>query len=187
MIAAKTKRVRSGLQVLCNSIRVPLLSLLVLALVTCGWTVPAWADEGANCIQETGAFSWPARGMITQGYWWGHQALDIGAPTGSSVLAADTGNVSFAGWTNTGYGYLVILEHDQGYVTYYAHLSQIHVAPGQAVSRGQGIGAVGSTGNSTGPHLHFEIRLDDVKQNPLVYLPDNPDDEFDQKTCPSAH
>ena len=75
------------------------------------------------------------------------------------------------GWTDIGYGYLIILNHGNGYVTYYAHLSQMYVTLGQQVSRGQVIGAVGSTGNSTGPHLHFEIRYNDVQQNPFVYLP----------------
>jgi murein DD-endopeptidase MepM/ murein hydrolase activator NlpD len=110
-------------------------------------------------------------GKITQGYWWGHRALDVGAPTGSAVLATDGGYVSFVGWTDIGYGYLVILDHANGYSSYYAHLSQMYVMVGQRVERGQVIGAVGSTGNSTGPHLHLEIRYNGVEQNPLVYLP----------------
>ncbi len=119
----------------------------------------------------SGAFGWPVSGTITQGYWWGHRAIDIGAPTGSATLASDSGYVSFVGWTDIGYGYLIILDHGNGYVTYYAHLSQMYVTLGQQVNRGQVIGAVGSTGNSTGPHLHFEIRYNDVQQNPFVYLP----------------
>jgi murein DD-endopeptidase MepM/ murein hydrolase activator NlpD len=127
---------------------------------------------------------WPVSGTITQGYWWGHQAIDIGAPYGSAVLAADEGQVHFAGWTNNGYGYLVILDHGWGYTTHYAHLSQIHVSQGQMVSRGQQIGAVGSTGNSTGPHLHLEIRYNDVKLDPLVYLSSNADG-VDEQACPN--
>lgn len=119
----------------------------------------------------TGSFGWPVLGTITQGYWWGHRAIDVGAPTGSAVLAADAGYVTFVGWTDIGYGYLIILDHDNGYSTYYAHLSQMYVSLGQAVSRGQVIGAVGSTGNSTGPHLHLELRYNGVEQNPLIYLP----------------
>jgi murein DD-endopeptidase MepM/ murein hydrolase activator NlpD len=119
----------------------------------------------------SGTFVWPVSGTLTQGYWWGHRALDIGAPTGSAALAADGGFVSFVGWTDVGYGYLIIIDHNNGYSTYYAHLSQMYVTLGQAVSRGQVIGAVGSTGNSTGPHLHLEIRYNGVEQNPLVYLP----------------
>jgi murein DD-endopeptidase MepM/ murein hydrolase activator NlpD len=121
--------------------------------------------------QGTGAFVWPVSGTITQGWWWGHRAIDIGAPIGSAVLSADGGYVSFVGWTDIGYGYLIIIDHGNGYSSYYAHLSQMYVTLGQTVNRGQVIGAVGSTGNSTGPHLHLEIRYQGREQNPLVYLP----------------
>jgi murein DD-endopeptidase MepM/ murein hydrolase activator NlpD len=87
------------------------------------------------------------------------------------VLAADGGYVSFVGWTDIGYGYLIIIDHGNAYSTYYAHLSQMYVAAGQRVERGQVIGAVGSTGNSSGPHLHLEIRYNGLEQNPMVYLP----------------
>jgi murein DD-endopeptidase MepM/ murein hydrolase activator NlpD len=119
----------------------------------------------------TGAFVWPVLGNITQWYWWGHRAIDIGAPTGSAVLATDGGYVSFSGWTDIGYGYLIIVDHANGYSTYYGHLSQLYVMVGQQVERRQVIGAVGSTGNSSGPHLHLEIRYNGVEQNPSVYLP----------------
>lgn len=119
----------------------------------------------------TGRFQRPVFGTITQGHWYGHRAIDIGAPTGSAVFAADSGFVSFAGWTDVGYGYLVVIDHGNGFTTYYAHLSAIYVYEGQPVERGQVIGAVGSTGWSTGPHLHFEVRYSGVQQNPLAYLP----------------
>jgi len=124
--------------------------------------------EGAR---GTGRFQWPVLGRITQGYWYGHRAIDIGAPTGSAVQAADGGFVSFTGWTDVGYGYLIVLDHANGFSTYYAHLSNIYVSAGQAVERGQVIGAVGSTGRSTGPHLHFEVRYYNAQQNPRAYLP----------------
>jgi len=124
--------------------------------------------EGAR---GTGRFQWPVLGQITQGYWYGHRAIDIGASTGSAVLAADGGFISFAGWTDVGYGYLVVIDHANGFATYYAHLSNIYVFSGQAVERGQVIGAVGSTGWSTGPHLHFEVRYYSAQQNPRAYLP----------------
>lgn len=124
--------------------------------------------EGAR---GTGAFQWPVLGRITQGYWYGHRALDIGASVGSAVLAADGGFVSFAGWTDMGYGYLVVIDHANGFVTYYGHLSNIYVYEGQPVERGQVIGASGNTGWSTGPHLHFELRYYGVPQNPRAYLP----------------
>jgi murein DD-endopeptidase MepM/ murein hydrolase activator NlpD len=124
--------------------------------------------EGAR---GTGRFQWPVLGRLTQGYWYGHRAIDIGAPLGSALLAADGGFVSFAGWTDVGYGYLVVIDHANGFATYYAHLSNIYVFEGQAIERGQVIGAVGSTGWSTGPHLHFEVRYYGVQQNPRAYLP----------------
>jgi murein DD-endopeptidase MepM/ murein hydrolase activator NlpD len=110
-------------------------------------------------------------GYISQGYWYGHRAIDVGAPTGSALLAADGGFISFAGWTDVGYGYLVVIDHRNGFTTYYGHMSNIYVYEGQAVERGQVIGAVGSTGWSTGPHLHFEVRYNGVQQNPRAYLP----------------
>lgn len=133
--------------------------------------VTAYAGPIPEGTRGTGLFVWPVQGVITQWYWWAHRAIDIGAPVGSAVVASDGGYVSFAGWTDIGYGYLIVIDHANSYATYYAHLSQIYVAVGQGVSRGQVIGAVGSTGNSTGPHLHFEIRYTDILQNPLVYLP----------------
>ena len=124
--------------------------------------------EGA---QGSGQFQWPLLGRLTQGYWYGHRAIDIAAPIGSALLAADGGFISFAGWTDVGYGYLVVIDHNNGFLTYYAHMSQIYVYEGQAVERGQVIGAVGNTGWSTGPHLHFEIRYQGAQQNPRAYLP----------------
>jgi murein DD-endopeptidase MepM/ murein hydrolase activator NlpD len=124
--------------------------------------------EGAR---GTGAFQWPVLGYITQGFWYGHRAIDIGVGVGSAVLAADGGFVSFAGWTDVGYGYLVVVDHANGFATYYAHLSNIYVYEGQAVERGQILGASGNTGWSTGPHLHFEVRYQGVSQNPRAYLP----------------
>jgi len=137
--------------------------------------VPKVVTTYAGAVPEgargTGRFQWPVLGRITQGYWYGHRAIDIGAHTGSALLAADGGFVSFAGWTDVGYGYLVVIDHANGFATYYAHLSNIYVFGGQAVERGQVIGAVGSTGWSTGPHLHFEVRYYGVQQNPRAYLP----------------
>lgn len=124
--------------------------------------------EGAR---GTGLFQWPALGVITQGYWYGHRAIDLGVPVGTAVRAADGGFVSFAGWTDVGYGYLVVVDHANGFATYYAHLSNFYVVAGQAVERGQVIAATGNTGWSTGPHLHFEIRYYGVPQNPRAYLP----------------
>jgi murein DD-endopeptidase MepM/ murein hydrolase activator NlpD len=124
--------------------------------------------EGAR---GTGRFQWSVLGRITQGYWYGHRAIDIGAPIGSAIVAADGGFISFAGWTDVGYGYLIVIDHANGFATYYAHLSNIYVFTGQAVERGQVIAASGNTGWSTGPHLHFEVRYYGAQQNPRAYLP----------------
>ncbi len=119
----------------------------------------------------SGQFMWPVTGRITQDYWSGHRALDIAIPSGSPVYASDSGYVTFAGWTDVGYGFLVRIDHGNGFETLYAHNSQLLVTAGEAVTRGQLIALSGSTGHSTGPHCHFEIRLNGVPQNPRLYLP----------------
>jgi murein DD-endopeptidase MepM/ murein hydrolase activator NlpD len=97
-------------------------------------------------------------------------ALDLANPSSPPVISADTGVVSFAGCINWGYGCHIIVDHGNGYQTLYAHLSSINVSVGQSVGRGEGIGIMGSTGRSTGTHLHFEIRSGGVLQDPLAYL-----------------
>ena len=119
----------------------------------------------------SGRFIWPTSGILTQGYYAYHRGLDIARAIGVPVAAADGGYVSFAGWDNTGYGYMVMINHGNGFSTLYAHLNQYYVDPGQPVARGQVIAAMGRTGNSTGPHLHFEVRYNGIPQNPLFYLP----------------
>lgn len=115
--------------------------------------------------------AWPLRGIVTQGYIPGkHLAIDIGAPYGSTVYAAADGTVIHAQWARTGYGFTVIIDHGGGLQTLYAHLKGTLVSSGDTVSRGQAIGAVGSTGNSTGPHVHFEVRENRQRMNPLDYL-----------------
>ena len=133
--------------------------------------VTTYAGSVPQGARGTGRFQWPVLGTITQGYWWGHRAIDIGAATGSPVYAPDGGFVSFAGWTDIGYGNLIVIDHANGYATYYAHLSGFRVYAGQSVQRGQLVGVVGSTGNSSGPHLHFEIRYNYGLLNPRSYLP----------------
>jgi murein DD-endopeptidase MepM/ murein hydrolase activator NlpD len=98
--------------------------------------------------------------------WRAHKGVDYGAPTGTPVRAVGEGKVEFAGWMG-GYGNVVQIDHGRGDATVYAHLSRIEVRPGQAVGRGQRIGAVGSTGWATGPHLHFEFRENGVQRDPL--------------------
>lgn len=125
----------------------------------------------ADAIAGTGAFGWPASGTIYQGYWSAHPGIDIAAWLGAPVLAADSGYVIAAGWDNTGYGYSVVIDHGNGYQTLYAHLQAYYVDAGINVVQGQQIGEMGSTGNSTGPHLHFEVRQGTVQRNPVGFLP----------------
>lgn len=117
---------------------------------------------------------WPVDGQVTSRYGAragkGHDGIDIGAPEGTQVFAAAPGQVVFSA-PHGGYGNLVVLRHDDGLVTVYAHHSQNLVRKGQQVSAGQVIAKVGTTGRSTGPHLHFEVRKGAVPQNPLRFLP----------------
>ncbi len=125
-------------------------------------------------VVGTGTFVWPVSGRrITQYYWYGHRAIDIGLTEGSAIYASDTGTVVWADWNIHCYGNLIVLDHGNGYLTFYAHLSAINVVPGQVVTQGQYIGASGNTGCSSGPHIHFEIRLNGVHQDPFWpgYLP----------------
>lgn len=122
-------------------------------------------------VQATGSFIWPTTGRITQWPWARHVAIDLGTPTGTPIYAADAGYVVESGWSGVGYGQYVLLDHGTGFRTLYAHMSKRLVQRGQTVEKGQKIGLVGSTGNSTGPHLHFEIYKDGVLRSPLNYLP----------------
>lgn len=124
-----------------------------------------------NASKGSGNFGWPIGGIITQQFWTGHRAIDIGTPLGTSVLASDSGYVVLVANDDSGYGRHVMINHGNGFETLYAHLSLILVTPGQTVRKGQSIGLSGSTGRSTGPHLHFEIRYYGQQRNPLNYLP----------------
>jgi murein DD-endopeptidase MepM/ murein hydrolase activator NlpD len=106
---------------------------------------------------------------VIRGFFPGHSGIDLAAPVGTTVFAAADGTVIFAGWSNWGYGNSIVLAHGSLF-TLYGHLSRINVSCGQVVVAGNPIGAVGTTGNSTGPHLHFEIRPNGVPVNPTQYL-----------------
>lgn len=137
----------------------------------------ALAEQGEVVVPRSvssGGWTWPSSGTVTSGfgYRWGrlHAGIDIGAPTGTPITAAKGGVVSFVGVMG-GYGNIVVVDHGGGMTTRYAHQSQFGSSVGQTVSAGDRIGYVGSTGNSTGPHLHFEVRINDQPQNPIGYLP----------------
>jgi len=131
---------------------------------------PTTAPVPADWKYGSGVFMWPTYGWLTQGYRSDHRAVDIAAVTGSPVTASDRGVVLRAGWNNQGYGNFVIVDHNIDYLTLYAHLDSIFVKEGEIVAQGQILGTVGSTGNSTGPHLHFEIRDFGRLVNPLEFL-----------------
>lgn len=122
----------------------------------------------------SGGYAWPLCAPLTSGYGprWGrmHRGIDFGASTGTPIRASRSGTVISAGWQG-GYGNLVLIGHGGGIVTAYAHMSRLGVSSGASVSQGQTIGSVGSTGNSTGPHLHFEVRVNGSAVNPRQYLP----------------
>ena len=130
-------------------------------------------------VRGTGQMVFPVNASITSnfgtrihpilGYRRFHSGIDFGAASGSPIWAADSGVVIFAGWYG-GYGRAVIINHGAGITTLYGHTSQVYVAEGQAVEQGQAIAAVGSTGLSTGPHLHFEVRQNGNPVNPIGYL-----------------
>lgn len=116
-------------------------------------------------------FQWPVTNRYPiQSYWWAHKGIDMLLPIGSPVVAAAGGTVAVAGWHNYGYGYYVIVDHGDGVRTLYAHLSGFAVTVGQLVARGELIAFSGHTGNSTHPHLHFEISANRRLVNPCVYL-----------------
>ncbi len=116
----------------------------------------------------------PVSGIITSRFGirssGSHKGLDIATSTGTTVAAAASGTVTFSGWDTYGLGNCIKISHGNGVTTVYGHCSKLYVTSGQKVSAGEAIAAVGSTGNSTGPHLHLEIRVNGVAQNPQLYL-----------------
>lgn len=141
----------------------------------------AGQGQGAsdNWVQGTGQLGWPVSGEITSPYGyrvhpiWGttiyHSGIDIGVDEGTPVHAADGGVVVWSGWMG-GYGYAVVIDHGNGLSTLYGHNSELAVDEGQSVAKGQVISYAGSTGNSTGPHVHFEVRVNGDPVDPMGYL-----------------
>ncbi len=141
----------------------------------------AGQGQGAsdNWVQGTGQLGWPVSGEITSPYGyrvhpiWGttiyHSGIDIGVDEGTPVHAADSGVVVWSGWMG-GYGYAVVIDHGNGLSTLYGHNSELAVDEGQSVAKGQVISYAGSTGNSTGPHVHFEVRVNGDPVDPMGYL-----------------
>ena len=137
------------------------------------------SSSGYSWVQGTGQLGWPVSGEITSPYGyrthpiWGttiyHSGIDIGVDEGTPVHAADGGTVAWSGWMG-GYGYAVVIDHGNGMSTLYGHNSELAVSEGQDVGKGQVIAYAGSTGNSTGPHVHFEVRISGDPVDPMGYL-----------------
>mgnify|MGYP001577680661 CR=1 FL=1 len=125
---------------------------------------------GTPIAGGSGQFSWPTNGVITQYFAWYHNGIDIANNIGTPILAADSGRVVSVLVENYGYGHHIIIDHGNGLKSLYAHLSEILVHVGDNVSRGQQIGKMGSTGRSTGSHLHFVVFSGNASVNPLGYL-----------------
>ena len=122
----------------------------------------------------TGSFIMPASGRLTSpfGARWGrnHNGIDIAAKTGTPIYASDNGIVIESEYRNNGYGNIIKIDHQNGFVSYYAHCSELYANVGDVVAKGDLIAAIGNTGRSTGPHLHFEIRQDSVAKDPYNFI-----------------
>jgi len=138
-----------------------------------GWTNAGQCMNVSAKPLGSGKFVWPTNAHWVSGnpYAWWHRGIDLSGNISDPVYAADTGTIVWAGPNSWGYGNMIMIDHGNGWQTLYAHLSQIYVRCGQQVLKGAGIGAVGSTGHSTGPHLHFETRFNGDLPNPLNNLP----------------
>ena len=146
------------------------------------WTMKLPQSIAAIDLNSISNFVLPITGAaISSGFGWRvhpitgerklHKGVDFAAPTGAPIFAAADGIVTYAGWTDDGYGNVVELSHDNGAITLYAHTNKVYVSKGQVINKGQAIAEVGSTGRSTGPHLHFEIQPDGrTAVDPMDYL-----------------
>ena len=167
-----------GIEQSRNILSIKILKRPVAKVVVVG-TIPVYAN-GNEITQgdgkTTGSMTWPVPSChnMSRGYYVGHYAIDItNGPTpifGAPIVAADGGTVIFSGWSTGGFGYLVQIQHANGLQTWYAHCSALNVVTGQKVTRGQVIARVGSSGWSTGPHLHFEVRSNGARLNPLQFV-----------------
>lgn len=133
---------------------------------------PGAKPEATALPADAGGFIWPVSGQVSQVHWIGHRAVDIASQLGMPVYAAADGTVILSDRDDDRHGIHVLVDHGDGRESFYSHLSAARVRVGEQVSRGQQIGAVGNTGLSTGPHLHFEIRKDGVRLNPFDFLPE---------------
>ncbi len=145
------------------------------------WTMQLPQNIAAIDLNSITSFALPVTGPISSGFGWRvhpitgerklHKGVDFAVATGTPIFAAADGVVTYAGWTDDGYGNVVELRHENGAVTLYAHANKVYVSQGQIVNKGQAIAEVGTTGRSTGPHLHFEVQPDGkTAVDPMDYL-----------------
>ncbi len=145
------------------------------------WTMQLPQNIAAIDLNSITSFALPVTGPISSGFGWRvhpitgerklHKGVDFAVATGTPIFAAADGVVTYAGWTDDGYGNVVELHHENGAVTLYAHANKVYVSQGQIVNKGQAIAEVGTTGRSTGPHLHFEVQPDGkTAVDPMDYL-----------------
>jgi murein DD-endopeptidase MepM/ murein hydrolase activator NlpD len=139
----------------------PLVGALPTLVSADGRTLPY---AGAGCAPQ----GLPVQGVLTQRYHAYHLGIDIGVPLGTPVIATHSGTIAYAAWSDVGYGYLVIVQNES-FITYYAHNISFNVVQGQRVGKGSVLAWSGSTGNSTGPHVHYEVRINDVPVDPLTF------------------
>ncbi|MBP7228276.1 MAG: peptidoglycan DD-metalloendopeptidase family protein [Longilinea sp.] len=136
---------------------------------------PGYCGTVSDGAIGQGTFVWPSTNHFLSGYDYSpatnHYGIDVDGDMGSPIYAVDGGVVVYSGWNDYGYGNVIVIDHGTGWQSLYAHLDQINVACGASVYQGQLIGLMGSTGRSTGPHLHFELRTDHAYVNPWDYLP----------------
>jgi murein DD-endopeptidase MepM/ murein hydrolase activator NlpD len=148
-------------------------SLALAAQIRAAQAAASPSAQPGDATPSASGFIWPVSGPVTSGFGWRwgrmHEGIDIALPSGTPIVAAASGTVIVAGWMG-GYGLLVVIDHGGGVATAYAHQSAIAVGVGQSVFQGQVIGYVGSTGHSTGPHLHFEVRVNGAAVDPLGQL-----------------
>ncbi len=132
-------------------------------MVGLGATLGAVADK-----EECAPSGLPLAGILTQRFYVYHRGIDLGVALNTPVIATHSGVVTYAAWNEIGYGYLVVVESGR-FSTYYGHLNTFNVAAGQEVVKGQVLARSGNTGNSSGPHIHYETRLNGVEMDPLSF------------------
>jgi murein DD-endopeptidase MepM/ murein hydrolase activator NlpD len=148
-------------------------SAALAAKIQAAQAAAAYATPVRSSTASASGFVWPVHGILTStfGWRWGrmHEGIDIAVGNGTPVVASASGTVIVAGWMG-GYGNLVVVDHGNGIATAYGHNTSIAVGVGQSVAQGQLIAYSGNTGNSTGPHVHFEVRVNGGAVDPLGYL-----------------